>query len=104
MRRREFITLFSGVVAGGPMVARAQQQKLPVISFLNSGSPAEWDDLVLAFNYDLNEAGFTVGRNVSIDYRWARLQYDRLPELVIIDQQNFHADGLCRRCSKQLLH
>ena len=55
---RQFITLFSGVVAGGPMVARAQQQKLTVIGFLNSGSPVEWDHLVLAFNHGLNEAGY----------------------------------------------
>jgi putative tryptophan/tyrosine transport system substrate-binding protein len=80
MRRREFIAGL-GSAAAWPVVARAQQPALPVVGFLNSGTPAEWAHLVAAFNQGLNETGFVGGRNVAIEYRWAQGQYDRLPEL-----------------------
>ena len=81
MRRREFISLIGSAAASWPLVARAQQQAVPVVGFLNSGFPAEWAHLVAAFNRGLNEGGFVDGRNVAIEFRWARGQYDRLPEL-----------------------
>jgi putative tryptophan/tyrosine transport system substrate-binding protein len=81
MRRREFIAGLGGAAAW-PFVALAQQPAVPVIGFLNAGSPAERTNLMAAFRQALGEAGYVEGRNVSIEYRWAENQYNRLPALV----------------------
>ena len=81
MRRREFISLLGGAAVAWPMVVRAQQPTLPVVGFLNSGSPAEFAHLVTAFNQGLNDAGFVGGQNVVVEYRWAEGQPGRLSEL-----------------------
>src|SRR5262245_1147528 len=85
MRRREFIPLFgSAVIAPAilwPFTTRAQQSAVPVVGFLNSGSPELFTARVAAFRQGLNDAGFVEGRNVAIEYRWAQGQYDRLPAL-----------------------
>jgi putative ABC transport system substrate-binding protein len=80
MRRREFITLL-GAAAAWPLTAHAQQSAMPVIGFLNSGTPEGYADMVAGFHLGLKEQGHVVGANVAIDYRWARGEYDRLPAL-----------------------
>jgi len=80
MRRREFITFVSGAAAW-PLAARAQQLTMPVIGYLHSSSPRPVVRATAVFLRALNEAGFVVGTNIAIEYRWAENQYDRLPEL-----------------------
>ena len=81
MRRREVITLLGGAAVAWPLPLSAQQPTLPVIGFLSSRSLDVDAPLVAAFHRGLAEAGFAEGRNVTVEYRWAQGQYDRLPTL-----------------------
>jgi putative ABC transport system substrate-binding protein len=80
MKRRTFITLL-GAAATWPLAARAQQPKVPVIGYLSAGSAAASAPNVAVFRQSLAEAGYVVGRNAAIEYRFAEGQYDRLPAM-----------------------
>jgi putative tryptophan/tyrosine transport system substrate-binding protein len=82
MRRRDFIKSIAGSAAAWSLDARAQQAAMPAIGFLGSESPYLWATRLTAFRRGLGEIGFIEGRNVSVEYRWAEGQYDRLPPLV----------------------
>jgi hypothetical protein len=80
MRRREFIAGL-GSAAVWPVAVGAQQPAMPVIGYLDIGVAETRRDQLIAFRRGLNEAGFVEGRNVTVEFRWADSQYERMPAL-----------------------
>jgi putative tryptophan/tyrosine transport system substrate-binding protein len=101
VKRREFITLLSGAAAAWPITGRAQQPGVPGIGFLHSGSPGVYTagGALTAFRAGLKESGYIEGDNVSIEYRWAEDQYDRLPAFVTELIRGGGGCDICRRIS-----
>jgi putative ABC transport system substrate-binding protein len=81
MRRRDFITFLGGMAATWPLTTRAQQPAVPVVGFLNPRSQSKGESVAAAFRRGLNDAGYEIGRNMAVEYRWADDQYDRIPSL-----------------------
>jgi ABC-type uncharacterized transport system substrate-binding protein len=81
MKRREFITLLGGAAAAWPIMARAQRPEIPVVAFLNGGSPDGYAPMVAAFHQGLKDTGYVEAQSVRIEYRWADGQYGRLPAM-----------------------
>ena len=80
IRRREFISTLGGAAAW-PLAARAQRT-MPVVAFINVGSPETRSDRVAAFRKGLSETGYIEGQNVSIEYHWLDGAYLRLPAVL----------------------
>jgi putative ABC transport system substrate-binding protein len=100
MRRREFITLLGGAAAAWPLAARAQQReqmrRIGVLMNLTADD-AEGQGRLAAFMQGLQEAGWSVGRNVRVDLRWGggdpELYRSHAAELVALAPDVFLAAG-----------
>jgi putative tryptophan/tyrosine transport system substrate-binding protein len=82
LKRRDIITLLGGAAAW-PLAARAQQTRRPIVGFLNSASADKYAYLAAAFRQGLNDLDFIEGQNITIEYRWAAGQYDRLSDMAL---------------------
>jgi ABC-type uncharacterized transport system substrate-binding protein len=84
MRRREFIKLIGVPAVSWPLASRAQQaermRRIGVL-LLGAGNDPAWRIYAAALRRGLTEAGYSEGRNLAIEYRWADGQYERLPAL-----------------------
>ena len=81
VRRRDFIRFIAGSAAAWPLAASAQQAAMPVIGYLNNGSPESDVPRLTGLRRGLNQTGYIEGRNLVIEYRWAGNQANRLPAL-----------------------
>ena len=81
MRRREFITLLGGAAATAWPFALHAQQPMPVVGYLTGFSASESSNFTEAFRQGLGETGYTEGRSVTIEYRYANHRISELGSL-----------------------
>ncbi|HEV2547964.1 MAG TPA: ABC transporter substrate-binding protein [Stellaceae bacterium] len=81
MKRRAVLALLAGAAVASPFAGRAQKREVPVIGFLGGQSIEYYTIQLSGFRQGLKEAGFSEGDNVTIDYRWAQNDPNRLPAL-----------------------
>ena len=81
MKRREFIAVL-GSAAAWPVAALGQQPAMPIVGFVNGGSPEGMARYAAAFRSALNEAGYVEGQNVTVEYHWLDGHYDRVPAII----------------------
>ena len=81
MRRREFITLLGGAAVSWPLAAHAQRGKPALMGLLGSGTAAAQSEWTAAFVQRLRELGWSEGRNLTIEYRWAEGRSERFAEI-----------------------
>jgi putative tryptophan/tyrosine transport system substrate-binding protein len=81
MRRRDFIAGIAALGVAWPLDARAQQSLMPTVGFISVRTPEFDAALVAAVNEGLRETGYVEGKNLSVEFRWAGGQFDRLPAL-----------------------
>jgi len=93
IRRRELMFTPAGAAAARPFKLVAQQTTPPVIGFLSGRSPEDSVYVLDAFRRGLRETGFVDGYNVTIEYRWARGQYQELHAMAM-DLKTAKALGL----------
>jgi len=84
MRRREFLTFFAGLTTW-PFGVQAEQAAIPAVGFLSSLSAAALTGPVAAFQNGLHSVGYTEGKTVEIEFRWADGHYDRLSALAALN-------------------
>ena len=81
IRRREFITLVGGAAGSWPLAARAQHRPMPVVGYLSPVSPDPTLGLWDAFLGALAKGGYVEGRNVAIEFGFAKGRFEQLPAL-----------------------
>src|SRR5262249_43148379 len=79
--RRELLAALGGAAAAWPLAARGQQPAMHVAGYLQSGAPGPSASYLAALRQGLSETGYVEGQNLTIEYRWAEGNYDRLPAL-----------------------
>jgi len=81
MRRREFIAGLSGMAIAWPIAVGAQLP-MPVVGWVSVGSPDASAPFVAGFQKGLSQTGYVESQNVTVEYRWAHNQFDRMPAIL----------------------
>jgi putative tryptophan/tyrosine transport system substrate-binding protein len=81
MKRRQFLGVLVGAAAGWPVMARGQQQSMPLVAYLSSASRGGYEEFTSALLKGLAETGFIEGQNLKVEYRFAEGRYEQLPGL-----------------------
>ena len=77
MRRREFMAGLGGAVTAWPLATQAQQPALPVVGYVTVNTAATAPEREVAFRQGLGEAGYSDGRNVTVEYHILDGEFDR---------------------------